>query len=139
MGLIVKAFLSLRAFMLIASVGALAGSLVMYWIGAKYMLEAAGIVHPEVTTGVHVPVVLVLEAMDAFLFAVVLTIFAYGIAVGFVFHLSPEVLEPLPDWMKVSGIGELKHHTCRSRAHHPDRGHSRNRSWPPIRRWSGRS
>ena len=81
----------------------------MYWVGAKYMLEAAGIIHPEVSAGVHIPAVLVLEAMDAFLFAVVLTIFAYGIAVGFVFHLSAKLLEPLPEWMKVSGIGELKH------------------------------
>jgi len=104
-----KIFLWLRALMLLASIGALAGSLVMYWEGAKFLAEAVGIVHPEVAAGVHLPAVLVLEAMDAFLFAVVLTIFAYGIAVGFVIHLSPQEKEPLPDWMKVDGISELKH------------------------------
>lgn len=109
MKLILKIFLSLRALMLLASLGALAGSLVMYWKGGLYLAEAAGFIHPEVKEGVHLPAVLVLEAMDSFLFAVVLTIFAYGIAVGFVIHLSPDEKEDLPDWMKVEGISELKH------------------------------
>ncbi len=106
---LLKIFLSLRALMLLASLGALAGSLVMYWEGAKFIAEAGGFVHADIASGVHLPAVLVLEAMDAFLFAVVLTIFAYGIVVGFVFHLNPDMLEALPDWMKVSGISELKH------------------------------
>jgi uncharacterized membrane protein YqhA len=109
MRVIVNIFLSLRALMLFASIGALAGSLIMYWEGAKFLGEAAGLIHPEMSMTIHQPTALVLEAMDSFLFAVVLTIFAYGIAFGFVIHLSPKQLEPLPDWMKVSGINELKH------------------------------
>ncbi|MDR3376595.1 MAG: YqhA family protein [Ancalomicrobiaceae bacterium] len=109
MSRILQLFLNLRALMLIASFGALAGSGVMYWIGAKYLLEAVGIVHPELAGGAHLPAVLVLEAMDAFLFAIVLTIFAYGIAVGFVLRLEEATIEQLPDWMKVTGIGQLKH------------------------------
>jgi uncharacterized membrane protein YqhA len=104
-----KIFLWLRALMLLASLGAMAGSLIMYWEGAKFLAEAAGLIHPEMSMTVHMPTALVLEAMDSFLFAVVLTIFAYGIAVGFVIHLTPQQQEPLPDWMKVSGINELKH------------------------------
>lgn len=95
--------------MLLASIGALCGSLLMYFEGGKFLAEAAGLIHPEISDGIHKPTVLVLEAMDAFLFAIVLTIFAYGIAVGFVIHLTPEQKEPLPDWMKVDGISELKH------------------------------
>lgn len=109
MSRILVLFLKLRALMLIASFGALIGSGVMYWIGAKYLLEAVGILHPETGDGPHLPAVMVLEAMDAFLFAIVLTIFAYGIAVGFVMRLDDKTAEQLPDWMKVSGIGELKH------------------------------
>jgi len=104
-----KLFIWLRALMLLASLGALCGSLLMYWEGAKFLAEASGLIHPEMSVGVHMPTALVLEAMDAFLFAVVLTIFAYGIAVGFVIHLTPEQKQPLPDWMKVDGINELKH------------------------------
>ena len=106
---LLNGFLALRALMLLASVGALAGSLVMYWAGANFVLAAVGLTHPEGGDTSHLPAVLVLEAMDAFLFAVVLTIFAYGIAVGFVFRLREEQMDLLPDWMKVSGIGELKH------------------------------
>jgi uncharacterized membrane protein YqhA len=104
-----KFFLWLRALMLLASLGALCGSLLMYWEGAKFLAEAAGFVHPEMSVGLHMPTALVLEAMDSFLFAVVLTIFAYGIATGFVFHLSVEQKSTLPDWMMVNGINELKH------------------------------
>jgi uncharacterized membrane protein YqhA len=95
--------------MLLASIGALCGSLLMYWEGAKFLAEATGFIHPEMTMSMHMPTALVLEAMDSFLFAVVLTIFAYGIATGFVFHLTAEQKSTLPDWMKIDGINELKH------------------------------
>ncbi len=104
-----RLLLWLRALMLLASLGAFGGSLILYWEGAKFLAEAAGFVHPEMSAGVHLPTALVLEAMDSFLFAVVLTIFAYGIIFGFVFHLTAEQQSPLPDWMKISGINELKH------------------------------
>jgi len=50
----------------------------------------------------------VLEAVDSFLFGIVLVIFAYGIAIGFVFALPKEYGERLPTWMKVGGVGQLK-------------------------------
>ena len=50
----------------------------------------------------------VLEAVDAFLFGIVLVIFAYGIAIGFVFSLPEGYGRRLPNWMKVEGVGQLK-------------------------------
>ncbi len=50
----------------------------------------------------------VLEAVDAFLFGIVLVIFAYGIAIGFVFTLPEDYGRRLPNWMKVEGVGQLK-------------------------------
>jgi len=49
----------------------------------------------------------VLEAVDSFLFGIVLVIFAYGIAIGFVFALPKEYGERLPTWMKVGGVATL--------------------------------
>ena len=50
----------------------------------------------------------VLEAVDAFLFGIVLVIFAYGNAIGFVFNLPEGYDKRLPSWMKVGGVGQLK-------------------------------
>ena len=101
-------FLSLRAIMLIGSVGAIVGSLLMFLQGAFYLHEAwhtlmagGGAAERQVT----VPV---LEAVDAFLFGIVLVIFAYGIAIGFVFTLPEGYGGSLPVWMKVGGVGQLK-------------------------------
>lgn len=102
-------FLSLRMIMLIGSVGALVGSLLMFFQGGIYLHEAW---HTIMASGgeaaekqVTVPV---LEAVDSFLFGIVLVIFAYGIAIGFVFTLPEGYGERLPPWMKVGGVGQLK-------------------------------
>ena len=101
-------FLSLRAIMLIGSAGAMIGALLMFFQGGFYLYEAW---HTLMTPGeaaerqVTVPV---LEAVDAFLFGIVLVIFAYGIAIGFVFTLPEGYGERLPVWMKVGGVGQLK-------------------------------
>lgn len=101
-------FLSLRTIMLIGSAGAIVGSLLMFLQGGFYLHEAwhtlmagGGAAERQVT----VPV---LEAVDAFLFGIVLVIFAYGIAIGFVFTLPEGYGERLPVWMKVGGVGQLK-------------------------------
>jgi uncharacterized membrane protein YqhA len=101
-------FLSLRAIMLIGSAGALVGSLLMFLQGGFFLHEAW---HTIITEGdavqkqVTVPV---LEAVDSFLFGIVLVIFAYGIAIGFVFTLPQGYGARLPIWMKVGGVGQLK-------------------------------
>jgi uncharacterized membrane protein YqhA len=101
-------FLSLRAIMLIGSIGAIVGSLLMFLQGGFYLHEAwhtlmsgGGAAERQVT----VPV---LEAVDSFLFGIVLVIFAYGIAIGFVFTLPEGYGERLPPWIKVGGVGQLK-------------------------------
>ena len=101
-------FLSLRAIMLIGSVGALVGSLLMFLQGGVFLHEAWHTILAEgdaVQKQVTVPV---LEAVDSFLFGIVLVIFAYGIAIGFVFTLPDGYGERLPVWMKVGGVGQLK-------------------------------
>src|SRR5512144_3367799 len=93
-------FLSLRAIMLIGSVGALVGSLLMFLQGGFFLHEAWHTILAEgdaVQKQVTVPV---LEAVDSFLFGIVLVIFAYGIAIGFVFTLPEGYGERLPVWMK---------------------------------------
>jgi uncharacterized membrane protein YqhA len=101
--------LGLRMIMLIGSAGAMIGSLLMFLQGGLYLYEAW---HTLLTPGIDVAeravTVPVLEAVDAFLFGIVLVIFAYGIAIGFVFTLPDDYTETLPNWMKIEGVSQLK-------------------------------
>jgi uncharacterized membrane protein YqhA len=101
-------FLSLRAIMLIGSVGALVGSLLMFLQGGFYLHEAWHTLMAEGDAAQKQVTVPVLEAVDSFLFGIVLVIFAYGIAIGFVFTLPEGYGKRLPPWMKVGGVGQLK-------------------------------
>jgi uncharacterized membrane protein YqhA len=100
--------LSLRYVMLVAAFGAALGALVMLWEGCAKLLGAfRALASRSDEAG---PVIsLVMGATDAFLFAMVLVIFAYAIAFGFVADLSPEERERLPAWMRISTVSELKH------------------------------
>src|SRR5262249_55999283 len=98
---VLTVLLGLRAIMLIGSAGAMVGALLMFLQGSSFLYHAWF----DFFSGQQV-VVPVLEAVDAFLFGIVLVIFAYGIAIGFV---SPEGFgQRLPHWMKVEGVGQLK-------------------------------
>jgi uncharacterized membrane protein YqhA len=80
----------------------------MFLQGGVFLHEAWHTILAEgdaVQKQVTVPV---LEAVDSFLFGIVLVIFAYGIAIGFVFTLPEGYGERLPVWMKVGGVGQLK-------------------------------
>lgn len=99
--------LSLRFVTLVASVGAAAGALAMLWEGCAKLLKAfRGLVASDGEAPAAVS--LVMGATDAFLFAVVLVIFAYAITFGFVLDLPAEDRERLPGWMRIAGVGELK-------------------------------
>src|SRR6476660_1976609 len=101
-------FLSLRSIMLIGSIGAIMGSVLMFLQGTLYLYEAwPGLFTPG-DIGCKQLTVPVLEAVDSFLFGIVLDIFAYGIAIGFVFTLPEGYGQRLPVWMKVGGVGQLK-------------------------------
>ena len=51
----------------------------------------------------------VMGATDAFLFGVVLIIFAFAIAFGFVLQVGSKMRESIPDWMQIENVSELKH------------------------------
>src|SRR3954463_16268290 len=101
-----RVLLPLRFIMLVASLGAALGALVMFWLGASKTWSAlkAAFVGEEM----RVSVASVMGATDAYLFGVVLVIFAYAITFGFVVELAPSEGERLPDWMRVDGVADLK-------------------------------
>jgi uncharacterized membrane protein YqhA len=105
---LVSFFLSLRVIMLIGSLGALMGSLVMFLQGSLYLYEAWHTLLAPGDIGGKQLTVPVLEAVDSFLFGIVLVIFAYGVAIGFVFTLPEGYGKRLPAWMNVAGVGQLK-------------------------------
>ena len=101
-------FLGLRAIMLIGSAGAIVSSLLMFLQGGFFLHEAWHTILAEGNAAQKQVTVPVLEAVDAFMFGIVLVIFAYGIAIGFVFTLPEGYGKRLPNWMKVNGVGQLK-------------------------------
>ncbi|MGV1015656.1 MAG: YqhA family protein [Methyloceanibacter sp.] len=109
---LVDFLLGLRSIMLIGSAGAMIGSLLMFLQGGLYLYEAWHTLmapHAEaVAVAERAATVPVLEAVDAFLFGIVLVIFAYGIAIGFVFTLPEDYVDTLPKWMRIEGVGQLK-------------------------------
>jgi len=80
----------------------------MFWLGAAKLAGGMSFVFQGDGTGTHFVITAVMEATDAFLFGLVLVVFAYGITFGFAFDLPPAVRAKLPPWMRVQGIGELK-------------------------------
>jgi uncharacterized membrane protein YqhA len=101
--------LPLRFLMLAACLGALFGAMLMFGLAAAKLSHGASLIWqtrftqtPEITTAV-------MGATDALLFAVVLIIFAFAIAFGFVFPVEGDARRRIPDWMQTSGVGELKH------------------------------
>ena len=101
--------LGLRMIMLIGSAGAMIGSLLMFLQGSLYLFEAwHTLMAPHAAVAERAATVPVLEAVDAFLFGIVLVIFAYGIAIGFVFTLPGDYVRTLPKWMRIEGVSQLK-------------------------------
>lgn len=100
--------LALRYVMLIGSLAALAGAFLMFFEAAA---KLAGGVRAFLADGGHGKSVLtaVMGATDACLFGIVLMVFAYSIAFGFVFDIEPGRRERLPVWMRLHGVHELKH------------------------------
>jgi len=103
-----RLLLPLRSVMLIASLGAMIGALMMFGLGGYKLLDGLRTVL-EGTATVKGITASTLAATDAFLFGIVLVIFAYAIAFGFVLDVPRDTAERLPAWMRVGGISELKH------------------------------
>ena len=103
---ILRFALSLRYVMLVASIAAALGALVMFWEAGAKMIAAAG---SAISGSESKPVIaLVMGGTDVLLFGIVLVIFAYTIAFGFVYNLRPEERETLPAWMRSSDMNVLK-------------------------------
>jgi uncharacterized membrane protein YqhA len=95
--------------MLFACLGALVGALLMFGLAGAKLVHGASIIwttgfeqNAEITTAV-------MGATDALLFGVVLMIFAFAIAFGFVFTVDGALRDQIPSWMQVTSVGELKH------------------------------
>ena len=101
-----RLILSLRYIMLIASLGAAVGAALMFWEGAAEVAGAAsGLWSGEDRKAI---IAAIMHGTDAFLFGIVLIIFAYAIAFGFVFDRSFSDSARVPAWMKVNNVSELK-------------------------------
>jgi uncharacterized membrane protein YqhA len=96
--------LSLRWITLVAALGAAIGAVLMFGVGGAKLAHAFGFGE---TGGLSVAA-LVMQATDAFLFGLVLVVFAYAIAFGFAFDLPEGARARLPRWMRVDGIAEIK-------------------------------
>jgi uncharacterized membrane protein YqhA len=110
---LLKVFFALRGLMLMASVGSMLGAGLMLWLGGLNLYHAyETLIMLPATPAIGEKgqvVAFVLDAVDAFLFALVLVIFAYGIALGFVFHhIAERFRQTLPSWMLVDSVAHLK-------------------------------
>ncbi|MFA4849922.1 MAG: YqhA family protein [Methanoregula sp.] len=108
-------FLRLRYISIIAVASLFAGAVLMFVIGLArtvdaYLLLVSGISVqlPEHLTENSLSSVALIQAVDSFLFALVLLIFSYGIYILFVHSFSTDELKQLPRWMQIVSISELK-------------------------------
>ena len=97
----------LRYLILIASLGAFLGALLMFWEGGTEIRDA--IVRTLAHSDRASVVTDVMEATDKFLFGLVLVIFSFAITFGFAIDLPEKARDALPEWMRIDGVAELKH------------------------------
>ena len=100
-----RVLLPLRFVMLVAALGAAVGALLMFWLGVS---KTFGAVRAAAGGETASAIASVMGATDAFLFGVVLVIFAYAVTFGFVVELHSEDRARLPAWMRVGGVADLK-------------------------------
>src|SRR5262249_14335650 len=87
----IQAFFALRYLLLLASIGATVGAVLMFWEGGADLVDALkSIGTPQNSKGVAANV---MGATDAILFGIVLLVFAYAIAFGLVLDVSSETRE----------------------------------------------
>lgn len=101
-----------RFLALIAVVGSLAGSVLMFGLGAVniFMAFRYGLMTPAeggATLGTRA-VINVIEGLDRFLIAIVLLYFTYGVYSLFIHPEESEENLALPAWLRIGQIGQLK-------------------------------
>ena len=104
-----RLFLPLRFIMLLASLGAIVGALLMFGLGCFKLVGGVPRHRRRARRPCGASPPPSSPPTDAYLFGIVLVIFAYAIAFGFVFDVPAEERAQLPAWMRVGGISELKH------------------------------
>jgi uncharacterized membrane protein YqhA len=105
----VRYLLPLRFLMLLACLWALLGAILMFGLAGAKLQHAAEALWLGGFGQAREITAAVMGATDASLFGVVLIIFAYAIAFGFVFRLDSGARERVPGWMQVENVSELKH------------------------------
>lgn len=108
-------FLRLRYISLIAVISLFAGAFLMFIAGLEKTLYAFGLFFvgfsdrlPGHLSEGSLASVALIQAVDSFLFALVLLIFSYGIYILFVHTFPANELQQLPHWMQIESIAELK-------------------------------
>jgi hypothetical protein len=100
---------SLRYMMAAASLGAVFGALLMFWLGASKLfgaIRSGAVSDPLATTTITTSV---MGATDAFLFGVVLLTFAYALMFGLVINAPANGRLTSVSWTGPGGLSELKH------------------------------
>ena len=103
-----KVAFSLRMALLIASFGAVLGAGLIFWLGLYKLLHSIQEALLPGTINTKTIAAGVMGATDAFLFGVVLIIFASTITFGFALEMPEWLATRLPGWMQVKNISELK-------------------------------
>jgi uncharacterized membrane protein YqhA len=109
----------LRYLTIIAVVASLIGSVLMFLIGAKRIIESLIVqftdinIHTDMQLPMHLDedgfvTVLVVQAVDTFLFALVLLIFALGIYTLFIMDPEEREQKKIPGWLHINSINQLK-------------------------------
>lgn len=102
----VRSLLAFRFVMLLAALGAVLGAMLMFWQAGSELADAAQSIMAHNARKGMTPYVM--HATDALLFGIVLIVFAYAIAFGFVVDLPLEARQSLPAWMQVESVSQLK-------------------------------
>ncbi|MGR3454198.1 YqhA family protein [Pseudooceanicola sp.] len=101
-----------RYLSILAVVGSLAGSILMFFLGLFniYVAFSEGLQLPEdgISTFGTAAVITVIEGLDRFLIAIVLLYFAYGVYTLFLHPERSQAELALPAWLRVNSIGQLK-------------------------------
>jgi uncharacterized membrane protein YqhA len=98
--------LSLRWITLVAALGATLGAILMFAEGGIKLAHAMELIF--LSSAATPVIVAVMQATDAFLFGLVLVVFAYAIFFGFAVDMPDRIRAKIPLWMQVNGIGEIK-------------------------------
>ena len=114
-----KYFTKVRYLVIIAAVSSLIGSALMFFIGVEKTISAyfyylyghavlSEDVLPEYLTPGDLATVSLAQAIDVFLFALVMLIFGYGILYLFLVEDEEKERSDFPGWLRIKSIFQLK-------------------------------